>query len=275
MIKIKWLAGIAVAALSASMLLTACVRERDYNIELAKDETIGDFVYSDAFHIVCDASTKSSGETLSNYKTTGYCATLTHDSLSNPKLLVVDFGSVNCLCNDSRTRRGKIVVNYTAAEFADSGNVISFNFEDFYVNDIRVMGSQVIENKGKNILGHTYFTQMTEGKLLKADTTIKDTLFWNAEREITWMEGEGTTIWGDDVYETVGTGYGWGVRREYYAMNITKPLVREVMCKYLKAGKIELQPQSKALRTIDYGNGECDKEASIEINAKRFSIDLD
>lgn len=271
--KIKWLAGIAGVVLSASMLLSSCVRERDYNIELAKDETIGDFVYSDAFHIVCDASTKSTGETLANYKTTGYCATLTHDSVSNPKSLIIDFGNVNCLCNDSRSRRGRIVVNYTT-KFSDSGNVITFNFDNYFVNDTRIMGTQVVENKGKNILGHTFFTQMTEGKLLKADTTIKDTLFWNADREITWMEGEGTPMWFDDVYETVGTGYGWGVRHEYYAMNITKPLIREVMCRFIKGGKVELQPQGKALRTIDYGNGECDNQASIEINAKRFAIDL-
>lgn len=273
MIKTKVLAGIAIGMLSASLFISSCVRERDYNIELAKDATLGDFVFSDAFHIACDASTKSSGETLSNYKTTGYCATLTHDSLSTPKSIVIDFGNSNCMCHDNRTRRGKILVNYTT-KFADSGNVITFNFDQYFVDDNRIMGTQTIENKGKTILGHTFFTQAVEGKMLKADTTIKDTLIWNAEREITWVSGEGTTMWFDDVYETVGTGYGWGVRREYYASNITKPLIREVLCRYIKGGKVELQPQGKALRTIDYGNGECDNQASIEINAKRFSIDL-
>lgn len=274
MIKTKWIIGLAGVVLSASLLLSSCVRERDYNIELAKDETLGDFIFSDVFHIVCDASTKSSGETLSNYKTTGYCATLTHDSLSNPKSIIIDFGNVNCMCHDNRTRRGKILVNYTTAEFTDTGNVITFGFENYYVNDNRIMGTQTIVNKGKNILGHTFYSQLTEGKMLKADTTIKDTLYWNAEREITWMEGEDTPMWFDDVYETIGTGHGWGVRREYFAMNITKPLVREVLCSYIKGGKLELQPQGKALRTIDYGNGNCDNQASIEINAKRFAIDL-
>jgi|688.fasta_scaffold190156_2 hypothetical protein len=271
--KNKLIVGIAILALSTSMIFTSCVRERDTDIELAKDEVIGDFVYSDAFHIASDASTKNTGENLANYKTTGYCASLIHDTMSSPRTMVIDFGALNCMCNDGRTRRGKILVAYTT-HFSDSSNVINFNFENYFVNDYHVMGTQVVENKGHNLLGQSFFSQEVVGKILKADTSIKDTLQWNASRQMTWVAGEDTPMWFDDVYETIGTGNGRGVRYEYYAMNITQPLVREVMCRYIKAGKVELQPQGKALRTIDYGNGECDNQASAEINNKRYAVDL-
>jgi hypothetical protein len=271
--KKKLIVGIALLALSSSLLFTSCVRERDTDISLAKDEVIGDFVYSDAFHIASDASTKSTGENLANYKTSGYCAVLTHDTLSSPRTMVIDFGSINCMSNDSRTRRGKILVSYTT-RFADSGNVISISYDNYFVDDYRIMGDQTFINKGKNVAGHSYFSQEVTGKILHADTTIKDTLYWNATREMTWVSGEDTPMWFDDMYETVGTGNGRGVKGEFYASNITSPLLREVMCRFIKAGKIEMQPQGKALRIIDYGNGNCDQDASVELNNKRYAIDL-
>lgn len=271
--KIKWIGRIAMLALGSALLFSSCVRERDYDIDLAQDETVGDFVYNDAFHIACDAATKGTGELLANYKAAGYCATLVHDTFSSPRTILVDFGTVNCMCNDGRTRRGKILVSYTLP-YADSGNIISFNFDQYFVNDYHVMGTQVIENKGKNVLNQTYFSQDVQGKILSADTSIKDTLEFVAERKITWVAGEGTPMWFDDRYETVGFGHGWGVRHEYFAMNVTEPLVRDVLCRYYTAGKVELQPQGKALRTIDYGDGECDQDASVEINNKRFAFEL-
>lgn len=273
MIKNKLVLGLTAFALSSSLFFSSCVRERDTDISMAKDGIVGDFVFDDAFHIVLDAATKSSGETLANYKTTGYCATLTHDTNSSPRSLIIDFGTANCMCNDSRNRRGKIIVSYTK-RYADSGNIFSFSFDNYFVNDYQIMGTQVVENKGRNVLAQTYYTQLVEGKIMSADTSIKDTLKWNAEREITWVEGESTPMWFDDIFETVGKGNGRGIRNEYYAMNITKPLIREAMCRFIKGGRVELQPQGKALRTIDYGDGDCDNQASVEINSKRFAVDL-
>ena len=260
-----------VLGLGAALALGSCVRERDYDTELAQDEALSEFVYNDAFHIACDAATKGTGELLANYKAAGYCATLVHDTFSTPRTISIDFGTAPCMCNDGRTRSGKILVSYTRP-FADSGNYMQFQFDRYTVNGYLVMGAQSVENMGRNVLNQTYFTQKVEGRLIEADTSIKDTLYWKADRRITWVSGEGTPMWFDDVYETVGFGHGYGVRREYYAMNITKPLVREVLCRYYKSGKVELQPMGKALRITDFGEGECDSEGSVEINGKRFSF---
>ncbi|MBU3676234.1 MAG: hypothetical protein FGM54_03505 [Chitinophagaceae bacterium] len=253
---------------------TACVRERDTQIDMAKDVVIGDFVYSDAFLMACDASTKSSGETLANYKTTGYCAVLSHDTLSMPRQMVIDFGNVNCMCNDGRTRRGRILISYTGEHFADSGNVITFNFENYFVNNSHIMGEQTVVHQGANLLEQPYFNQTVSGKYLRADTSFKDTVRFNADRVITMVSGNGSPMWLDDAYEITGSASGRGMNNEYFAMNITKPLQRRVDCRYISGGKEDLQPQSKALRLMNYGEGDCDNQISIEINGKRYAFEL-
>ena len=255
-------------------LNTACVRERDTQIDMAKDVVIGDFVYSDAFLMACDASTKSSGETLANYKTTGYCAVLSHDTLSMPRQMIIDFGNTNCMCNDGRTRRGRILISYTAEHFNDSGNVVTFRFENYFVNDAHILGEQEVVHQGLNLLDQPYFVQTVVGKYLRADTSFKDTVRFNADRVITMIAGNGTPMWLDDIYEMTGSANGRGMNNEYFAMNITKPLQRSVDCRYIKGGREDLQPQSKALRLMNYGDGACDNQISVEINGKRYAFEL-
>ncbi|MBL7764762.1 MAG: hypothetical protein JNJ58_01610 [Chitinophagaceae bacterium] len=259
----------------ALLLLTsafnACVRERDTDTEQASDSAFGDFVYENAFSIAEDAATKNTGENLSNYKTTGYCATLTHDKVSNPRTITIDFGAVNCLCNDNRNRRGKILVTYTG-NFSDSNETVTLNFDQYYVDDNAIFGTATIYNMGLNVDSHPYSTFITDGKFLKVGTL--DTVYWTGDRVRTIVQGSDTPVWGDDVYEYVGTGTGKGAYKSYYAMNITEPLRKTMDCRYFTSGKVELQPQGKALRVMNYGNGECDDDATVIINNKSFNIKL-
>ena len=249
----------------------ACVRERDTDIEIVKEEVLGEMIYDNALAIVDDAATKNSGELLANFKTSGYCATITHDTLSTPKTLIIDFGAVNCMCNDGRNRRGRILASYTRP-YADSTNVTSISFDTYYINDILVTGKSTVSNKGTNPLGQKYFEISTEGKMVLG--LGNDTVYWNAERVRTWVQGQNTPVWGDDIYELLGTGNGTNGNRQFYSMNITEALTKEVGCRYISKGKIEMQPQGKALRTLDYGDGQCDAISNVLINYKDFNVGL-
>jgi hypothetical protein len=102
-----------------------------------------------------------------------------------------------------------------------------------------------------------------------------DTLVWNADRDRTQTEGSTTPVWSDDVFEYIGSGNGLNEYKVYYASNIIKPLVFDrVLCKHINEGKVELQPQGHALRTINYGEGNCDDDATVVFNSKMFNIKL-
>jgi hypothetical protein len=254
------------------LLLSSCVRERDTDTDMAADLTIHETFFNDAVDIANDAATKNTGELLSNHKTRGYCASITHDQNSNPRTITIDFGNVNCMCNDGRNRRGKIEVSYDG-NYSDSGSVHKISFSNYYINDHYVLGTCQVENKGKNGAGQPYYTNRIEAKLLKPG--FLDTLYYDANRTLTWVQGSETPVWGDDIYQITGTASGRNALKTFYAATITEPLINDVLgCRYFAKGKMEMQPQGKALRTIDFGNGNCDQDATVTINNKVFNIKL-
>lgn len=266
--------GVVVLSLVATFFMASCRKDgkvKDNDTEVASDNSLGEFVYEDVNNIVDDASNKGTGENLGNYKTASNCATVTHDTLSSPKTITVDFGSTNCLCNDGRYRRGKVLVSYTG-KYKDSGSVRTITFDNYFINNNQVLGSRMVSNMGHNANNQMYFTIVVNGLILKANTL--DSVIWNSNRVRTWVQGEGTPNWSDDVYQITGNGNGQRANGNTWTMNIIQPLVRDLSCNWISAGTIELQPTGKALRTIDFGNGNCDNQATVTINGNVYNITL-
>jgi hypothetical protein len=248
------------------------VRERDTDMGMVEEQVLGEFVFHNALDIVEDAATKSTGEPLSNFKTTGLCANLIHNTASNPRTMVIDFGNTNCLCNDNHNRKGKILVSYSGNKLTDVNNQTKITFQDYYLDNNQIIGSSVITNKDSNLLKQPYAEIIISGKMLKPNTV--DTLIFNATRTRTWTKGFATPIYGDDEFEMVGNGTGTSYNQGYYSMNITKPIVKNAQCHYFLTGKFDLQPQGKSVRIVDYGKGDCDDKATSQLNTKSFGIQL-
>jgi hypothetical protein len=111
----------------------SCVRERDTNTSYAVDQTTGEMIFSNVIDIADDAATKQTGELLSNYK--NYCTYITHDKISMPRKITIDFGAVNCLCADGRNRKGKILISYTGTDYADSLSIVNVSFENYFIDE--------------------------------------------------------------------------------------------------------------------------------------------
>ena len=105
------------------------------------------------------------------------CATITKDSSGIPWTTTIDFGTVNCLCNDGKNRRGRIVINHPPTNAArDSGSVFHHVFENFYVNDDKVFGYIEVTNFGLSPNGFNHFK-------------------WDVQGGLELVNGEGTITW--------------------------------------------------------------------------------
>lgn len=263
------------AALVMLVAFSACRRIKNNNNDdasyLASDQALSEWTYNDVLNMADEASTLNTGDPLQNYKTTSNCATITHDTNSTPRLITIDFGSVNCLCNDGRYRRGKIYVSYTG-KYKDAGHTHTISFDQYFVNDNQVLGTKSVQNMGLNAQNQMYYNVTVNGLILKAQTG--DSIIWNSNRTRTFIQGESTPTRLDDVYEISGSGSGSRPNGVSYTMNITQPLVKEIGCKWFKSGEIQLQPSNKPLRTINYGNGACDNQATVTINGTTYNITL-
>lgn len=267
--------GIFAMAIMSTLFFGSCKRDRiknnDTDTSYAIDNALSEFAYNDALNISDEASTLNTGENLGNYKTASNCATVTHDTTTTPKTITINFGLTNCLCNDGRYRKGKIEVSYTG-HYKDSGMVRTITFDNYFVNNNQILGSKTIQNMGHNSSNQTYFTITINGLIIKA--TTGDSIIWNQNRVRTYTAGENTANKLDDVYSITGSGTGTKANGISYTMTITQPLVKAISCSWIEAGEIQIQPTGGNLKTINYGNGTCDDQATVTINGATYPITL-
>lgn len=196
---------------------------------------------------------------------------VTFDTVASPHTITIDFGTTNCTANNGRLRRGRILVSYTG-HYRDAGTVITITPQDYYVNDNHVQGTKTVTNMGHDQNGHTYFSIVVDGTLTAGDGSWTAT--HHAQRTRTWIAGEGTATLADDVYEITGSGSGVNRNGRAYTVTITSPLRVAIGCPWITQGTVQIQPEDRPVRTIDYGNGSCDGTFTVVVNGHTFTVTI-
>lgn len=201
----------------------------------------------------------------------GPCADITIDNQDTLFVLTVDFGEENCLCNDGRNRRGKIINTYSGAYWQE-GTEITHITEEYFVNDNEVILSKTVNNQGADNNGHPTFILEESGSVILAETG--DTITRTAIRQRNWVEGYDTFIRNDDVFLISGNAEGTDRLGRSYEAEITSPLRREIGCPHFVSGVRTRSIGDLPVRTLDYGDGECDNTATLIINEQEYTITL-
>ncbi len=226
--------------------------------EAVSDEVgnIADAAYKGTSIVGRNSSPEAQLDALSN------CAVITHDTVSNPHLLTIDFGATNCLCNDGRYRRGQILVSYTGSYFAQ-GSVKTTTFNNYFRNDNKLEGTRTVTNIGSNSDGNPAWTVSAVN--MKITRTNGNIHTWNSERTRTMIAGQNTSAWADDQYSITGNGSGVNANGVSYTANITTPLHRALSCHWIDSGVIAFTRSNGATRTINFGTGTCDDQAIVTV----------
>ena len=266
--KLKTISITAIAFMfAAGAIFTSCnkTNETDNDTVETSDAAMLERTNDNALTILDQANTG----TLGQYKTRG-CGSITNDTISNPHVLTVDFGTTNCLCGDGKNRRGTIVCTYMG-KYKDSGSVHTITTPNYFVNDNEILAHKTVTNLGKNATGHSTYSIVVNDTINKANNA--GTISWNMSRQREFFAGESTPIFSDDLYHVTGSGSGIKANGNSWTMNITNYLVMDNSCVYhITQGTVQLQPQGKALRTIDFGTGTCDNNATVTINNHVYNI---
>ena len=280
----KKLSNILILGLSLSLLVSSCrkkEKEEDKDTDSASENALATSIDNDMNNIADEAGRNksiSSYRTSENYALLAPCASLTFDTLvgTNPDSITVNFGAINCLCNDGRYRRGSLLVVYNG-KYKDSLTTITITPNNYFVNDNKVSGSKTIKNLGHNTQGHLVYDINANISIVRANNG--GTIQWQATRKREWLSGENTLLWVDDKYSITGIANGSNANGRSFTSIIptSKPLIRDmsVGCrKHFVSGQIEHTPNGKPSRYIDFGNGACDDQATVTINNKTYNITL-
>ena len=194
---------------------------------------------------------------------------ITIDTLNSVKTVTVDYGTTNCDCNDGKTRRGKIITTFSG-QYIAQGTVITHTPVDYYVNDIRIDGTKTVTNMGLNSSDQPYFNVQINGT---ATQTNGEVLTYASTRVRTWVQGFNTLANRfDDQYEISGTATGSFSSGGGYTVQTTSPLRINVGCGFPVSGTLELTPQNKPVRIVDYGQGTCDYTFTVTVNGNVYTI---
>lgn len=267
---------VTVMMLSLVLIFTSCRKDENPtgDTSASSDDAYAERIYDNVSNIGDEAYAVSSNSLKSVEITRNYlsdCVEVSLDTVSVPHALIIDFGDENCLCNDGKYRRGQIIVSFTG-HFWRPGTVLTYEFDDYYVNDNKVEGSKVVTNMGFNEEDNMYYSFEVVGAVYLADDG--GTISWNSSMEVEWIEGIDTFILRDDVYLLTGEASGIRANGHIWEREIINPLRKEIGCKHFVSGTVEMRPENLPVRLLDYGNGECDNIATVIVDGVVYTIIL-
>jgi hypothetical protein len=211
-----------------------------------------------------------------------FTVTITHPTNNPfPVVVVIDFGNVGCPGPDGHIRRGKIRTEYTN-RIIYPGAIATTTFQDYFIDAVRVEGTHKITNISTTSTTRKFKVEVINGKLTKPNG---DYIEWNSTNTITQSEGLSTPDNPrDDIFKIEGSASGTvkrGALLARWESNITEPLIKRVTCRWMVKGRIRILRQnlpnpgsSPWAAVLDFGNGDCDNQATITINGVTHQITL-
>lgn len=196
--------------------------------------------------------------------------------------MIMDFGA-GCLCNDGRTRKGKIISVFTD-RLRKQGAVIETSYEGFGI--IRRKSSDYLMFDNSSTKKTTTLVApalITDGAVLEIrrevdmKMTMPDgqTFSHKGSKDMKWeLNVLGNRF--DNVYTTKAGSSQEGVDRKgrNYTMKVDADVIRKTSC-FLQgfykpvAGQISIQHESKT-KVVNFGDGStCDDDVDVTISGKK------
>lgn len=197
------------------------------------------------------------------------CATVTTVQNGNTWVRTIDFGDVNCTLFNGNQVRGKIIITFSN-DFNAQTRTIAYTFDNFYHNNRHVEGNRTVV---KTILSNGH-PQATIDLDLTVTTPNNQVFHRTGQRVREFTAGYDTPyILHDNVFSISGSWATTFPSGMVQTANITAPLIVRWNCLHIVSGTIAFARNSNSA-VLDYGDGECDNQATITINGVLHNITL-
>jgi len=189
------------------------------------------------------------------------------DSVKYPVTITLDYGDSTILKN-GRVLSGTIVVEISAPRGTD-GATRTITYSNYSVDSVTVNGVvkevfNVAESVDKVLSGKLVFT-LADGSTIEREEA----------KTHKWLSGLDTPLdHSDDQLEVTGTVKATASTGESYKKEITKPLLKTGECRHYVQGEVTVYQNNELLFVLDYGNGECDNQATLTTQGETLTIDL-
>jgi hypothetical protein len=185
---------------------------------------------------------------------------------NGPVSFEIDYGTTGCLGSDGVYRKGKLKIT-TAKRWKKYGNTITVDLIGFNANSMDLSGQVKITYSDSVTLA----TEIINGRCSNGTWQID----YSGVKTMKQIAGYSTKQDGsDDIYSIGGTTTGKNREGRNYTTTITNNLIKKSNCKWITSGTLESSPDGFRTRTVDFGNGSCDDDATFTVNGQTISFKL-
>lgn len=188
-----------------------------------------------------------------------------------PKTITIDFGSDGCEGQDGRIRKGIVTGSFSNWPWIRNAS-LEILPDAYFVDDYKVEGSKTITFKGENLSGNRNWDVSVKNGVIT--TPEGETILWETERNNELIAGANDFDPWNNEYSITGTANGTNSSGRDYTAEIVKALIVQIGCQYVTEGTLEIQPEDLKLRSIDYGDGDCDRNVSVTIGGRAYGVNL-
>jgi hypothetical protein len=260
--------------LSSLFILGACKKEKtneeiETTFQLSGDQAISESIADDANTMFFEAAANNGligGRSAQSLQSTNSlsCASITVTPQNSfPKTIVIDFGN-GCTSIDGVTRKGKINI-VLSDSVHHTGATAVMTFDNYHVENYKIEGAITWTNTSTPN-GISWTREIADAKV----TAPGGNYHWLHEGTKTVMQTAGATTplnLLDDVYSVTGNHTVTNPAGKSRTATIIEALEKKTICHNVTKGKIKIEgPNHYAI--LDYGNGECDRLATISIDGK-------
>ncbi len=181
-----------------------------------------------------------------------------------------DFGACNANTFDGQTRTGKWQITFRDGGWAHVGSKMVIKLLGYSTSMVSYTCDSIVFKNDKVTNGvHTFTIDIVNAKCATATWTVS----YNSSKVIKVDTKNNLNPADDDV--TVVSGTANGVNREGRSFTVTiSNLFKPASCKYITTGIITITPNGLKTRTINFGSGTCDDDATMTVDGSTIPFKL-
>jgi len=239
--------------------------EQETTFDLSTGQAVADNITEDANGVFMEAAaTKNllggnSQAVATTNSITGAVVTVS-PAPGFPKTITIDFGS-GYTSSNGITHKGKINV-VLSDSVRKTGSTAVINFANYYVNGFKKEGTVTWTNTS------TATAKGWQRKVENGKISAPDGRYWihSGIRDAVQIAGANTpNSLLDDIFLITGNHTVTNASGKTRECFITEALEKKTVCDNICTGKLKVQGGSH-IALIDFGNGDCDKLATISID---------
>ncbi|MFT3979918.1 MAG: hypothetical protein QM687_05565 [Ferruginibacter sp.] len=259
-------------AVAAAASLSSCKKDSssdttaEQTYELSSDNAVADYMTEEdndlLMDVTADQSLQGSGFGPQTPGTENFipCANITVTPLTGfPKTIRISFDTT-CTSPRGLVRSGVVQIVISDSIRRPNSTAV-MTFENYFVNGFKREGTITWTNTSVPPV-RSWQRKVENGKI-----TTPSGVYWlyQSIKNVTQTAGSSTAAREDDIFSIAGNGSVTNMSGVTRTATIIEPLQKKYICANIDKGTIRFEgPAHNAV--LDYGNGDCDRIATISID---------